>query len=138
MQRDAPLRCQMRNPLVDVHIGLGAAASLPDHQWELRLPPSCPNFPADSGNGIRLRASQLARSCVSHSAGLFEIGKGFDDLFGLTLAADLKMFNTALCLRSPVVLCRHSDLAHGVVFHPGIHTIPHLSIFTIYYSENTP
>ena len=35
-------------------------------------------------------------------------------------------------------VCGDGYLAHGVVFHPGIHTIPHLSIFTIYYSENTP
>ena len=43
------------------------------------------------------------------------------DILRLALAADLEVFQAPLGLGAPVMLRRDSNLAHGVVFHTGIH-----------------
>ena len=42
-------------------------------------------------------------------------------LLSLALAADFEVLPAPLGLGAPVVVRRHGDLAHGIVFHAGIH-----------------
>ena len=126
MQGHAPLRGQVGDDLVDVHVGLGAAAGLPDHQGELLVPLPGPDLGADLGDGLRLLRRQFTGLGVGPGAGLLQVGEGGNDLPGLALAADLEMLDAALGLGAPVMLRRNGDGPHGVVFHPGIHgKVPH-------------
>ena len=116
-----PVRSQVGNDLVDVHVGLGTAAGLPHHQGELVIPPPRPDLGAHGGDGPGLLRRQLAAVRVGLGTGLLQIGKGGDDLLRLALAADLEVFQAPLGLGAPVMLRRDSNLAHGVVFHTDIH-----------------
>ena len=113
----------MGNDLVDVHVGLGAAAGLPHHQGELVIPPPRPDLGAHGGDGPGLLRRQLAAVRVGLGTGLLQIGKGGDDLLRLALAADLEVFQAPLGLGAPVMLRRDSNLAHGVVFDAGVHGV---------------
>ena len=67
----APVRRQVGDDLVDVHIGLGAASRLPDHQGELLVPLSRPDLLTGGGDGGGLFLRQLARGGVGPGASLF-------------------------------------------------------------------
>ena len=129
MQAHALLRRQVGNDLVDVHIGLGAAAGLPDHQGELLVPLPRPDLTAGLGDGAGLGLGELAAAGVGPGAGLLQVGKGGDDLSGLALAADAEILQAALGLGTPMVVRRDGDFPHGVVFDAGIHdSFPHCSL----------
>jgi len=123
MQRDPLLRRQVGDDLIDVHVGLGAAAGLPHHQGELPVPPAGADVPAGGGDGLGLLGRQLAHVGVGPGAGLLQIGEGGDDLLGLALAADAEILQAALGLGTPMVVRRDGDLAHSVVFDAGIHRL---------------
>ena len=121
VQHHAVFPGQMGNNLVDVHVGLGAAAGLPYHQRELVVPFSLPDLPANGGNGLCLLRRDAALSRVDLRAGILQIGKRGNDLFGLALPANFEVFPAALGLGAPVVFRRDGYLAHGIVFHSVFH-----------------
>ena len=65
----APVRRQMGNDLVDIHIRLGAAARLPDHQGKLLVPLSGTDFLAGGGDNPGLLLRQLAQIGVGLGTG---------------------------------------------------------------------
>ena len=65
----APIRRQVGDDLVDVHIRLGAAARLPDDKGELPVPLPCPDLLTGGGNGGGLFRRQLAHGGVGPGAG---------------------------------------------------------------------
>ena len=67
----APLCRQMGDDLIDVHVGLGAAAGLPDHQGKLLIPLPRPDLPAHGGDGVSLLLCQLTTVGVGPGTGLF-------------------------------------------------------------------
>ena len=68
VELDPPVRRQVGDDLVDVHVGLGAAAGLPHHQGELLVPLPRPDLPAHGGDGPGLLRRQLAAVSVEERA----------------------------------------------------------------------
>ncbi len=130
MQRHASFRCQMRDDFVDVHIGLSAAAGLPDDQGKFIVPFSCTDFLTDGGDCIGLFLRQLSGGGVGKGAGFFQVRKGLDNLSRLALASYPEVLQAPLCLRSPLPFLRHRDFSHCVVFNAGFHCL--LPLFFIW------
>ena len=98
--------------LVGVHVGLGAAAGLPDHQREVvveparrspRRPPGRWRAPCPSGRSPRSRLTSGAR--------LLEDAEGADHLAREALAADPEVLERALGLGAPVAVGGNLDRA---------------------------
>ena len=121
MQGHAPLRRQVGDDLVDIHISLGTAAGLPNHQGKFRVPLPRPDLAAHGGDGVGLFLRQFAACGIGLGTGLLQIGKGSDNLPGLALAADSEILQAPLGLGAPVPVRRDGHGAHGVVFHAGVH-----------------
>lgn len=133
MKGCSPLPCQVGDNLVDIHIGLGAAAGLPNHQGKLAGPLPLPDLPANSGDRVCPALVQLAKGSVGLGAGIFKEGKSLDNLLRLALSADPKVLEAPLGLRPPVAVRRNGDLPHGVVFHTIFHNCPPVTDKSFYF-----
>ena len=107
--------------LVAVHVGLGAAAGLPDGQGE--VPRQLPGqdglaSPLDQGEAPVI---QLAQLVVGGGAGLLQNGEGLDEVGGHLLLPDGEVFQAPLGLGAPELVRWDGHLAHGVVFHAIFH-----------------
>ena len=106
---------------VAVHVGLGAAAGLPDSQGE--VPRQLPGQdglagPLDQGEAPVV---QLAQPVVGGGAGFLQNGEGLDEVRGHFLLPDGKVFQAPLGLGAPELVRWDGHLAHGVVFHAIFH-----------------
>ena len=90
--------------LVDVHVGLGAAAGLPDLQGELPVPLVVQYLVAGGGDPAAPVLVQTAQLPVGQGGRLFQQGEGTDDLLRHPLDADGKVLQAPLCLGAPAVL----------------------------------
>ena len=105
--------------LVHVHVGLGAAASLPDTQRELFVQFALDDFVRRLDNQFCLVGWQLPQILVHQGCRFFENAEGADQLRRHGVAADVEMKQGTLGLRSPINVSRNLDFAHAVGFDSG-------------------
>ena len=105
--------------LVDIHIGLRAAARLPDAQGKLVVPLARDHLVGGLDNQLGLLGRELAQILVHQGAGLLEQAKGADQFGRHPVAADREMKQRPLGLRAPIDVCRDFDRSHTVGFGAG-------------------
>ena len=100
--------------LVDVHVGLGAGAGLPDHQREMIVELAVDHLLARPGR------SRACASCVEIAERVIDLGGGaLDDAERAdqrqrhALGADAEILPRALGLGAPVAVGRHLDRAEA-------------------------
>ena len=67
------------NDFVQIHVGLGAGAGLPNHQRKLFIQLVRQNFVAGGGNQVALLSRQDTQVGIGKSGCFFQIGKGFNN-----------------------------------------------------------
>ena len=107
--------------LVDVHVGLGAAAGLPDHQRELIVQSAMRDFLGGFLDGIgKLRVQTVL--AVDPRGGLLDQRHGMHDRHRHSLGrAERKVLDTALGLRAPIGVCGDFDVSDAVGFAARVH-----------------
>ena len=125
-QRVAPVG----DHLVDVHVGLGAAAGLPDGQGKFLVQLSRGDLVAHPRDQLRAALIQLAHPAVGPRRRFFQNGEGPDDLRRHPILPNGKILKAALRLRSPEPLPGNGHLSQRVMLHPYVHPVV-LSFFTV-------
>ena len=105
--------------LVGVHVGLRAAAGLPDAQRELIVELAGNHVVGRLGDQAGLFRRELAELLIDQGRRLFQDAESTDQLGGHGVAADIEMHERAGGLRSPVDVGGHFNLAHAVGFDAG-------------------
>ena len=105
--------------LVDVHIGLGAGAGLPDHQGELIGVLAREHLIGGRIDGSGFFLVQQTQRLVDAGRGLFDLRQRSNDFTRLLLAADVKILQRALRLRAPELVGGYIDQAKSVFFLAG-------------------
>ena len=100
--------------LVDVHVGLGARAGLPDHQRKLLFMRASHHFIASRHDGRGAGGIQQTQAVVHIRAGTLDLGQRPDEFRGHAFARDGKVLQRALGLRPPQAPRRHVDGAKSV------------------------
>ena len=111
----------VRDDFVHVHVGLRAAAGLPDAQRKLIVQFARNHLVRSLHDQLRLVSGQFAQILIHQRAGLLQYAEGANQLRRHGVAADVEMQQRALCLRSPVDVGRDFDFPHAVGFdaHAG-------------------
>ena len=78
--------------LVGIHVGLRAAAGLPNHEGEMVVPLACDDFVGGLHDGRRQLLIELAQVCVDLRGRLLDDAQGADDLAWETVTADDEVF----------------------------------------------
>ena len=107
--------------LIDVHVGLRAAARLPDGEREVLRQLARDDFVARCLNRREALLVEFAELVVCNRGGFLQNAERMDDLGGHLLNADGKVLEAALCLRRPILVCRNLDFAEGIVFDTILH-----------------
>jgi hypothetical protein len=105
--------------LVDVHVGLGAAAGLPDHQREVLVVAACEDLVGglfDQPGDFR---RQFAEVVVDPRGGFLDQRQGVDHGERHALAADGEVLQRALGLGAPVGVVGHLYGAQAIGFGPA-------------------
>ena len=106
--------------LVGVHVGLRAAARLPDAQRELVVEVALGHLARrlldEAGQGL----VQLAEVAVDRGRRALEDPEGPDQRLGHRLDADVEVVQGALGLGAPVAVGGDLDLPHAVAFDTGV------------------
>ena len=102
--------------LVDVHVGLRAAAGLPDAQRELVVEFAGDDFVGGLHDQLGFVGGKLAEVLVHQRASLLQDAESADQLRRHGVAADVEVQQRALRLRAPVDVGRDVDLSHAVGF----------------------
>ena len=105
--------------LVQVHVGLGAGARLPDGQGKLFRVAACQHFIGGLHDGCRLVRIQQAQVAVDERAGALDRGECKDELLRHVFGGNMKMLERTLGLRAPETLSRDLDGAERVVLGSG-------------------
>ena len=111
----------VRDDLVDVHIGLRAAARLPYSEREVGGELAVEDFITCLADGGEPLLVQFAERVVGDGGGLFQDAECVDDLGGHLLNADGEVLEAALRLRRPVLVCGDFDLAEGIMLNAILH-----------------
>ena len=111
----------VRDDLVDVHIGLRAAARLPYSEREVGGELAVEDFITCLADGGEPLFIQLAKRVVGDGGRLFQDAECVDDLGGHLLNADGEVLEAALRLRRPVLVCGDFDLAEGIMLNAILH-----------------
>ena len=109
------------NDLVHVHVGLGAAAGLPDREREVAAELTGANLFADRRDQLFFLLVQNAEAEVCESGSFLQIGKGGDDFCGDFFVPDFKVLEASLCLCAPELICGDLDFPHRIMFDAVIH-----------------
>src|ERR1700722_7777223 len=107
----------VRNHLIDVHVGLGAAAGLPDAQGKLVVKFAGNHFVGGLRDEPGFVGRKLAQILIHQRAGFLEDAKGADHLRRHGVAANVEMKERALGLCAPVNVRRDLNLSHAVGFN---------------------
>ena len=107
--------------LVDVHVGLCSAARLPDGEREVGGELAVEDLIACLADGRESLFVQFAERVVRDGSGFFQNAECVDDLGWHLLYADGEIFEAALGLRRPVLVCGDLDLAEGIVLNAILH-----------------
>ena len=111
----------VRDDLVDVHIGLRAAARLPYGEREVGGELAVEDLITCLADGGEPLFIQLAERVVGDGGRLFQDAECVDDLGGHLLDADGEVLEAALRLRRPVLVCGDFDLAEGIMLNAILH-----------------
>src|ERR1700733_6543251 len=111
------LNSAIRDHFIDIHIGLRAAARLPDAQRELVLQLAGNHFVGSLHDQLRLVCRQLAQVLVHQRARLLEDAESANEFRRHGVAPNVEVQQRALRLRAPVDIGRDLDLSHAVGFH---------------------
>ncbi len=103
--------------LVHIHVGLGAAAGLPDAQRELIVELAGDHFVGGLHDQLCFVCGKFAEILIHQRAGFLENAEGANQLRRHGVAADVEMQQRALRLRAPVDIRRNFDLSHAVGFN---------------------
>ena len=106
--------------LVGVHVGLRAAARLPDAQRELVVEIALGHLARRLLNEAGQRLVQLAEVAVDRGRGALEDPESPDQRLGHRLDADVEVVQGALGLGAPVAVGGDLDLPHAVAFDAGV------------------
>ena len=110
------------NDLVGVHVGLGAAAGLPDDQGEVVVQSAADDLVASLGNRRQFFVGHLLRlqGVIGLGGSLFQDAKGMGNFPGhrFDSYADEEILMAAFGLCCPIFIRRHLDFAHGIVLDP--------------------
>ncbi len=101
---------------IDVHVGLGAAAGLPDTQGKLVVELAGDDFVRGLHDELGFFGGEFAQVLVHQRAGLLQDAKSANQFRRHGIAANIEMQERALRLRSPVDVGRDLDLSHAVGF----------------------
>ena len=107
--------------LVDVHVGLRAAARLPDGEGEVFREFACDDLITRRLDGVQTLFVELAELVVRDGSGFLQNAECMDDLGGHLLDADREVLEAALRLCRPILVCGHLDFAEGIVFDTILH-----------------
>ncbi len=105
--------------LVGVHVGLGAAAGLPDMKREMVVERALDHLVGGLDHELGLVSGQHAEVLVDLGGGLLEDTKSADQFARHDVVADIEMKQRALGLRSPVTVGLNLDRPHAVGFGPS-------------------
>ena len=105
--------------LVDVHVGLGAGAGLPDHQREMVVELAVDHLLRRLDDGAGARASSRPSAMVDLGGGALDDAERADERQRHALGADAEILERALGLRAPIAVGRHLDRAEGVGLGAG-------------------
>ena len=109
----------IRDNFVDVHVGLRAAAGLPDAQRKMLVKLSGDHFVGGLRDERGFAGGELAEVLVDERGGFFEDAEGADQLGWHGVLADGEMDERAGGLRAVVAVGGDVDLAHGVGLGAG-------------------
>ena len=102
--------------LVEIHVGLRAAARLPDRQWKLLGVLPGKNLVAHLHDQCTASVVQRAQRKVAQRGSLLDQRERLDEARVEAVMADAEMLQGALCLRTPQRRGRHRDGTEGIVF----------------------
>ena len=107
----------VRDDLVHVHVGLRAAAGLPDAERELIVQLAGDHFVGGLCDQLRFVGGQLAQILIHQRACFLERAEGADQLRRHGVASNVEVQQGALRLRAPVDIRGDFDLPHAVGFN---------------------
>ena len=116
----------MCDDLVHIHVRLRAGAGLPYLQRKLLRVLAAADIAAGIRDGLRLCLRKLAECMVRGRRGGLQHREGVNHLARDRLRADTEILQRTLGLRTPEMLCRHTDLTHSVMFDTIFHVFPSL------------
>ena len=110
----------IRDDLVHVHVGLRAAAGLPNAQRKLVIQLTGNDFVGSFDDELGLVGREFAQVLIHQRAGLLERAKGANQLRRHGVAPNIEMQQRAFGLRPPVNMRRDLNLPHAVGFGAGL------------------
>ncbi len=113
--------------LVDVHIGVGAAAGLPDSQGKMVIEPAFDDLLGGLDDQIRFLLRQQARLLIDERGGLLQHSERHNNLVRHLLGADVEIPERARRLGPIVGIFGHFHFAQRILFGPERHPIPRAS-----------
>ena len=116
-----PLVGAVGDHLVDVHVGLGAGAGLPDDQRELIVEPAVDDLLRRLDDGLGAARVERAKLAIGLRRRALDDGQRADDRKRHELVADAKIVARTLGLRAPVAIGGHFERAERVGFGAGFH-----------------
>jgi hypothetical protein len=109
----------IRDHLVQVHVGLGAGAGLPNHQGKMTVKLAVHDFVRRGGDRLRQGLVQAPELQIGQRGGLFQQRHGADQGFRHVLVADLEVLARTLGLRPPIAVAWDLDRPKRVRFGAG-------------------
>ncbi len=106
---------------VEVHVGLGAGAGLPDHEREFVRVLASEHFVSGCNDGGCLVGGEQAKLLVGVGGSTLDQRERMDEFSGLTFARDGEVLQRALGLRAPQAGGRDFDRTEAVVFETDGH-----------------
>ena len=105
--------------LVGVHIGLGAGAGLPNHEWKVIVEPALGHLAGGPDDNPRAAAVEQAELVVHLGSGVLDEAERVDQRPRHQLGPDGEIFERALRLRAPIAVGQHRDGAEAVGLGAG-------------------
>ena len=101
---------------VGVHVGLRAAAGLPDAQGEMGVEFAGDDFVGGLDDELGFFGGEFAEILIHHRGGFFQDAEGADEFGRHGVAPDIEVDERARRLRAVVAVIGHFDRAHGIGF----------------------
>ena len=105
--------------LVEVHVGLGAGAGLPDDQREVIVELAFDHFPCRADDGAGAARIEQSEFPVGLGGGEFDEAERMDDRDRHAIMADLEILSRAFGLRAPIAVGGNVDRTETVGLTAG-------------------
>src|ERR1700754_3113273 len=109
----------IRDHLVGVHVGLGAAAGLPNAQWKVAVEFAFDHFVASLHDQFGFVRRKFSEFFVDLRSGFFEYSERANHLARHPIVANVEVVQRAFGLRAPVAVGGYLDVSHRVGFSSG-------------------